>query len=85
MNRVLKQLIAASAFAATIVPATGHAGTRASDPTPAAASKSVASAAAAPAQPTPGPKGGFPPAPGLEIAKIKANDNAAFKRKSGGT
>lgn len=35
--------------------------------------------------PEPGPKNGFPPSPGLQIAKIKANDNAAFKRKSGGT
>lgn len=27
-----------------------------------------------------GPKGGFPKSPGLDIAKIKADDHAAFKR-----
>ncbi|MBF9151573.1 hypothetical protein [Novosphingobium jiangmenense] len=76
MNLFSKRLAAATAIAALMTPALGHAGTRAGKTTvvvPASVAKTV------------GPKGGFPSAPGLEIAKIKANDNAAFKRKSAGT
>lgn len=67
-------------FAAAVVvlatPALVHAGTR--------ASASVVTVVV-PAKPQVGPKNGFPQSPGLEIAKIKANPNAAFNRpKSNG-
>lgn len=76
MKLVLKRLAAATAIAALMVPALGHAGTRAGNSAvvvPASVVKTV------------GSKGSFPSAPGLEIAKIKASDKAAFKRKSAGT
>lgn len=78
-----KYLAAAAAVAMVSFGSQGAlAGTRADDnkviyPAPAAAP-----AASSQAQ---GPKGGFPSTPGLSIAQIKANDNAAFKRKSRGT
>lgn len=68
-----------AAAAVTLAPAAAFAGTRASD-------GKAASAAQGPANPGKalGPKDGFPNSPGLQIAKIRANDNAAFKRKSNG-
>lgn len=77
-----KNLAAAAAVAMVCLGSQGAvAGTRAND------SKVVYPAAATPATQghAQGPKGGFPSTPGLSIAQIKANDNAAFKRKSGGT
>ncbi len=73
--------VAASAVAvAVLLPNAASAGTRAND------SKIVYPAAAPAASTAQGPKGGFPNTPGLAIATIKANDNAAFKRnKSNGT
>ncbi|MDT0508366.1 hypothetical protein [Novosphingobium sp. MMS21-SN21R] len=69
--------VAASAVAAVaLAPSAALAGTRAS-------TTNVTLPAASGAQ---GPKGGFPNSPGLVIANIKANSNAAFKRpKSNGT
>lgn len=58
------------------------AGTRANDNKVVYSAPVAAPAAASQAH---GPKGGFPSTPGLAIAQIKANDNAAFKRKSNGT
>lgn len=78
MTYKITRLVAACLVAGLMLPSAGIAGTRASTPT-------VASSSSAKANPTPGPKNGFPASPGLEIAKIKANDNAAFKRKSAGT
>ncbi|MBB4613509.1 hypothetical protein IQ25_03872 [Novosphingobium taihuense] len=74
----MKWLFAAGLSACVILPATANAGTRASPPPAATSTPSKGN-------PAPGPKNGFPASPGLEIAKIKANDNAAFKRKSAGT
>ncbi|MFM6831284.1 MAG: hypothetical protein ACKOVA_13270 [Novosphingobium sp.] len=63
-------------MAVALAPSAAFAGTRANTAkvnTPAASG-------------TQGPKGGFPNSPGLIIANIKANENAAFKRpKSNGT
>lgn len=75
MNMMIKRLAATLAAASVLSPAIAMAGTRAATAVP-------ASKASSPAQ---GPKNGFPASPGLEIAKIKANGNAAFKRKSAGT
>ncbi|MBA4353309.1 MAG: hypothetical protein C0409_01325 [Novosphingobium sp.] len=70
--------IAVGGALAGLTPSAAMAGTRAGD------NKTVYPAAkAAPAASTSqGPKGGFPSTPGLEIAKIKANDHAAFKRNA---
>lgn len=74
MNGKMTRLAAACVIAGLALPTAAMAGTRASTTT--VVSKGNA---------TPGPKNGFPSSPGLEIAKIKANDNAAFKRnKSNG-
>jgi hypothetical protein len=73
-----KWLLATGIAAGLILPTAAMAGTRASPPI-------VPVATPGKGNPEPGPKNGFPPSPGLQIAKIKANDNAAFKRKSGGT
>lgn len=68
--------IAVGAALVSLSPSAAMAGTRAGD------HKVVYPAAkAAPrASDRHGPKGGFPKTPGLEIAKIKADDHAAFKR-----
>lgn len=73
-----KWLLAAGIAVVLVLPTAASAGTRASPPIVVATSPSNGN-------PAPGPKNGFPPSPGLEIAKIKANENAAFKRKSAGT
>lgn len=78
MNGKMMRLAAACAAGCLVLPNAAMAGTRAS-----AAPVPVASSGKG--NPAPGPKDGFPPSPGLEIAKIKANGNAAFKRKSAGT
>ncbi|MGV3510892.1 MAG: hypothetical protein ACO1OX_02695 [Novosphingobium sp.] len=73
----MKWLVATGMLACTVLPSAANAGTRASAPAV------VTTTAKGNGQL--GPKNGFPASPGLEIAKIKANDNAAFKRKSAGT
>jgi hypothetical protein len=78
MTEKMTRLFAASAVAFLVLPGGATAGTRASTPV-------VTSSLPAKGNQPPGPKGGFPASPGLEIAKIKASDNAAFKRKSAGT
>ncbi|MBB3860381.1 cell division protein FtsN [Novosphingobium hassiacum] len=67
------RIAATAALVVGLLPASAMAGTRAS------ASKVI------PASVSQGPKNGFPNSPGLTIATIKANENAAFKRKSNGT
>lgn len=75
-NRVL--LPCAAAFLALVAPSMVQAGTRAAATAVAVSTKE--------AKPTVGPKNGFPAAPGLDIARLKANPNAAFNRaKSNGT
>lgn len=63
------RIAASAAIVVGLLPVSAMAGTKAS------ASKVVVSQ---------GPKNGAPNAPGLIIANIKANENAAFKRKSNG-
>lgn len=79
MNKSHGAAIAAALIA--LLPASATVGVRAGDNKPPAST----SAKVAPVSATQGPKGGFPNSPGLEIARIKANENAAFKRKSNGT
>ncbi len=81
MTNNSKFLTAATAsLIVALSPVTAQAGTRAADSKPQAVTTQNLPAGA-----SQGPKSGFPSSPGLEIAKIKANDNAAFKRKSNGT
>lgn len=80
MTHIFKIIIATSGPALlAFAPVAVSAGTRASD------TKIQPVGAAKPASASQGPKNGFPNSPGLQIATIKANENAAFKRKSNGT
>lgn len=75
-TRVMLPCVAA--FLAVVAPTLAHAGTRAGTTTVIATSQ--------PSKPGVGPKNGFPQAPGLDVARLKANPNAAFNRpKSNGT
>lgn len=73
----IKWLLATGLVACAVLPSAANAGTRASN-------RAVVTTTTK-SNPVLGPKNGFPASPGLEIAKIKANANAAFKRKSAGT
>lgn len=85
MTTKTTRLTAALSLACLIAPVAAHAGTRASDSkiVPAASSKGTDERGKG--YYSPGPKNGFKDNKGRDIAEIKANDHAAFKRyKSGG-